>query len=358
VQVWQVSRSLSSSSGATAKLGEQIENVGESMLISVLFLALGLVLIILGGQWFVQAAVRTADFLRMPRAVIGSTLVSLATTTPELAVAVMAGLKGEPGLAVGNAVGSCICNIGLILGLTAALKHVDVCWRALRLPTVVMMLGGISLFLMTLNLALSRWQGAALLLAGASYFAWDFWQHYRGRAPLDRAEAAATANLISDARRGWSRSGTGTALQFLGGAAVVVLGSRLLVVGAVDVAAWLGIPPIIIGLTVVALGTSLPELVTGVSSARQSVSDLSVGNVLGANIANLTLIVGTAALIQHVSLDRVTQVFNFPAMLAIMGLLVWMMVTDRQVTRREGVTLLIIYSAYITTLACLAAWAN
>lgn len=309
----------------------------------------GLVLIIKGGDWFVTAAVRIAEFLRMPRVVIGSTLVSLATTTPELVVSIMAGLRGEPGLAVGNAVGSVICNIGLILGVTAAIKDVDVQLRALRLPLVLMCVLGGLLFGMTLDLRLSRAQGVMLLLAGVAYFVFDFVKSFRERKPeAARAAAAFEEELVGHRRFLATRAGA--AVQFVGGAGVVVLGSRLLVDGAVNVAAQFGIPSIIVGLTVVAVGTSLPELVTAVTSARQNVSDLSVGNVLGANIANLSLIVGTASLLQEVSVDRTTQLFNFPAMLVMMALLVVFLRTGQRMTRREGVSLLAAYALYLLAL--------
>jgi cation:H+ antiporter len=316
----------------------------------LLMLLGGLALIIKGGDFFVAAAIRLAEFLRMPRVVIGSTLVSLATTTPELVVSIMAGLRGEAGLAVGNAVGSCICNIGLILGVTASIKQVDVHFRALRLPLFVMLGCGILLFLMTLDLSLSRGQGWFLLLGGALYFVWDFGRHWKNRKPEDMAEATAIETEKAAARWAWVQTKPGTIVQFLVGAIIVVAGSRLLVEGAVGVAQRLGIPSIVIGLTVVALGTSLPELVTAVTSSRKSVSDLAVGNVLGANIANLTLVVGTAAVIQTVGLDRFTQLFNFPALLVIMGILVVILWTGRRVTRREGVVLLGVYALYIAAL--------
>jgi cation:H+ antiporter len=142
----------------------------------------------------------------------------------------------------------------------------------------------------------------------------------------------------------------GTVAQFVVGAAIVVAGSRLLVEGAVTIAARLEIPSIVVGLTVVAVGTSLPELVTAVTSSRKSVSDLAIGNVLGANIANLTLIVGMAAVIQTVTLDRFTQLFNFPALLLVMVTLVVMLWTERRVTRREGVVLLVMYGVYLAAL--------
>ena len=320
------------------------------MLHDVLLLLGGLVLIIKGGDFFVAAAIRIAEFLCMPRVVIGSTLVSLTTTTPELVVSVMAGAKGESGLAVGNAIGSVICNIGLILGVTAVIKHVDIHFRVLRKPLLVMVGAAVLLLVMTLDLKLARWQGALLLLGGAAFFIFDFASHWRDRKPADIAEAKAIDAGVTKTRFAWLQTHWGNSLQFILGAAIVVLGSKFLVDGAVGVAARLGIPSIIVGLTVVAVGTSLPELVTAITSSRKSVSDLAVGNVLGANIANLTLVVGIAALVQEVSMDRETQLFNFPAMLIVMAALVVMLWTDRRVTRREGAVLIGIHAGYLALL--------
>jgi cation:H+ antiporter len=320
------------------------------MVKDVLLLLAGLALIVKGGDLFVAAAIRIAEFLRMPRVVIGSTLVSLTTTTPEMVVSLMSGLKGESGLAVGNALGSTLCNIGLVLGITATIKHVDVHPRVLRMPLVVMLVAGVLLLVMTLDLRLARWQGAVLLLAGTGYFIYDFACHWRDRKPADIAEARAIDAAVTQTRFAWLETRSGSGFQFVAGAAIVVLGSRLLVDGAVDVAARLGVPSIIIGLTVVAVGTSLPELVTAIASSRKSVSDLAVGNVLGANIANLTIIVGIAAVVNDVTMSRATQLLNFPAMLLMMGLLVWTLLTGHRVTRREGVALMTTYAVYLCVL--------
>lgn len=316
----------------------------------VLWLLGGLVLIVKGGDWFVAAAIRIAEFLRLPRVVIGSTLVSLTTTTPELVVSVMSGLKGESGLAVGNAVGSVICNIGLILGVTATLKAFTVDLRPLRIPLCAMFGAGLLLCLLTLGRHLARVQGVTLLAVGTGYFIWNFWEHWRNRKPRDVAEAKALEKGVTATRSAWLATPAGSGLQFLAGAALVVLGSRWLVDGAVHLAVRLGVPSIIVGLTVVAVGTSVPELVTAITSSRKSVSDLAVGNVLGANIANLTLIVGVAAVMQDMTMDRKTQLLNFPAMLLMMGLLLWVLVTGRRVTRREGLVLVGGYALYIAIL--------
>jgi cation:H+ antiporter len=322
--------------------------------ISVVILIIGLALLITGGDLFVSAAVRIARFLRMPPVVIGSTLVSLTTTTPELVVSVMAGAKGESGLALGNAVGSCICNVGLILGVTATLKHVDVHPLGLRMPLVAMFACGLLLLLFTLDLRLSRAQGIVLILAGLAYFIYDFTHHARDRKPADVAEAATIEKALTG-RLAWFHSKAGTIVQFTLGATIVVIGSRLLVDSAVTISNAIGIPPVIVGLTVIAVGTSLPELITAVTSSRQNVSDLAVGNVLGANIANLTLIAGAAAVLSDVTMSRATQLFNFPAMLLIFALLLWMLLTGRRITRKEGVALLVFYNLYLAGLVLLTA---
>ncbi|MCS7337833.1 MAG: calcium/sodium antiporter [Verrucomicrobiae bacterium] len=320
-----------------------------AVLLDAVLLIVGLALVVKGGDLFVSAAVWLADAARVPRVVIGATLVSLATTAPELVVSAMAGFKGVSDLAVGNAVGSCICNIGLIFGLTAALKHVDVHPPALRVPLLAMFGFAVLLFLMVLDMELAQWQGIVLIACGAGYFGYDFIRHARFFRPEEEAEAAELATSAV-ARGPAFRGFAGRAVEFVLGAALVVVGSHLLVEAAVEIAVALGVPRMIIGLTVVAVGTSLPELVTAVTSSRKGVSDVAVGNVLGANIANLTLIVGTAAALTQVRLSRVTELFNFPVLLAVFGLMLWMLLTDRRVTRREGAVLLATYGLYLTGL--------
>lgn len=323
------------------------------MALQLLFLAAGLALIIKGGDLFVAASVRIAGLLRMPRIVIGSTLVSLATTTPELVVSIMSGDRGEPGLALGNAVGSCICNLGLILGITAAMRSIDVHLRVLRIPLFTMIGSAVLVVLLTLDLTISRWEGWLLVALGLAYFVYDFRSHMRAPKP----EAIKEARAIEQAEEApvrWIHTGTGTALVFLLGAALVIFGSRLLVDSAVALALALGLPSFMIGLTVVAVGTSLPELVTAVTSARQQVSDLSVGNLLGANIANLSLIIGTASGISSVHLSRIEQAFNLTALLGIMAVLFWFAKSQGRITRREGGILLAYYGIYIGIVIFLA----
>ncbi|MFM8359080.1 MAG: calcium/sodium antiporter [Verrucomicrobiota bacterium] len=318
------------------------------------YLVAGLALIIQGGSLFVAAAVRLAEFLRLPRVVVGSTLVSLATTTPELAVSIMSGVRGESGLAVGNALGSCLCNIGLILGISALLKTVEVHRQVIRLPLLVMSGAGLLLGLFLLDGFLSPVEGWVLITAGVGYFIYDFRRHWLTRSPAQVAEAGAIELEAARTGRAWFRTPAGSGMQFIAGAGVVVLGSRLLVDGAGQLAGELGVPSLVIGLTVVAVGTSLPELITAITSARHSVSDLAVGNVLGANIANLTLIVGAAAVFHGVSIEPGSQWLNLGALLATFGTLGWMLLRDPRLSRREGTWLLAGYSAYLAGVVALS----
>lgn len=325
------------------------------MTADVLLILAGLVILVRGGDLFVSAAVRIAGFLRVPHIVIGSTLVSLATTTPELAVSVTAGVQDAPGLAVGNAIGSCLCNIGLILGLGAILRPIVVHPRTIFVPLGAMIAACAALFLMTLDLSLNRRQGMLLVGVGIAYFASDLWRHIRHARRRETADAVSLeASLAPPAVRwSWFATRLGTAVQFAASALLVVFGSDLLVRGAVGLAGALGISPLVIGLSVVAIGTSLPELVTAVTSARQAVSDLSVGNVIGANLANLTLVVGTAACLQHVRLERSMQVFNFPVALAFMAALAAFCLWRRRIGRAAGAFLIASYAAYLAVLVVL-----
>ncbi len=317
------------------------------MIFDLLWLLVSLALVVKGGDLFVTSSVRIAEILRMPRLVIGSTLMSLATTTPEMTVSIIAGLRAEPGLAVGNAVGSCICNLSLILGTMAVVERVVVHPSAVRSPYLVMLGLGMLVLLLTWSLRLAQWQGLGLVVLGVAYFMYDFRRHWpRGEARGDgRNGAPRSAAGIPAGASGWVRAG-----QFALGAILVVGGSRLLVDAAVHIATGLGVPTIVIGLSVVAIGTSLPELVTAVTSARKDVSDLALGNLLGANIANLSLIVGSAASLHELTLTRFTQVLNFPAMLILMLLVANFGLSDRLVSRREGSLLLAYYATYLVLL--------
>lgn len=325
------------------------------MLGDVFFLILGLCLIIKGGDLFVASSVRIAELLNIPRVVIGTTLVSLATTSPELVVSLVAGFKGESGLAVGNAVGSCMCNMCLILGIMAFIRSIGVRPNVLKLPLISMFFFAGLLAILTWNLELPKIAGYALVLMGVAYFIGDFLLHRHLSKPKEIAEASSIEAEVT-AGNPWLKSRWGTIAVFCVGLLMVTLGSRWLVDSATHLAEAMGIASIVIGLTIVAVGTSLPELATAISSARHNVSDLAIGNILGANVANLTLIVGSAASLNVVTMDRFVQILNFPALLLGMLIVLGMLASERQISRREGSLLIGYYFLYVALVLASSFW--
>ena len=307
------------------------------MLYDVVLIVIGLGLVAKGGDLFVDSSVDIGHAIRIPRFVIGGTLVSLATTTPELVVSAMASSVGDSGIALGNAIGSCICNIGLIIGTVALLTPVDVETRDFAKRSAWMVVAAVLVVLFTWDGALSRPLAMLLLALSFVYLAWDYVGIRRRRAQAADAAAMDTSRL--------PRAVTMFAL----GAVLIVFGSRLLVDSGRDLAAALGVPSIIIGLSVVAIGTSLPELVTGVSAARKGVPDLSLGNIIGANVLNLFLIIGLSGTINPLTLDRFTQFYSYGWLAVFFAAFIGLARTGH-FHRRGGLLLLGLYIVYVAGL--------
>ncbi len=311
------------------------------MYLTVLLFAIGFALIIKGGDYFVGSSVAIAEYLKIPRIVIGSTIVSIATTSPEFIVSTTASLTGQPGIAIGNAVGSAILNIGLILSLVCMIRPIPVNLREFRVPSLGLFGVAILLTVLTLGLTLSRLGGAFLLVLGLSYLCFDYFRH-KHRQTLKNA--VKTLEVPGDPRMGSLKHAL---IYFAVGLAMVVAGSKLMVDSAVKIAESLGVRPILIGLTIIALGTSLPELVTAVTSVRKGVSDLSLGNIVGAGLLNCTVVTGTAAAITPLAMSRTTQLYNLPALVIVVGTLILLARAGKQLSRRDGAILLVLYAAYV-----------
>ena len=308
------------------------------MLYDIALIVIGLGLVAKGGDLFVDSSIYIGQALRIPRFVIGGTLVSLATTTPELVVSAMASSVGDTGIALGNAVGSCICNIGLIVGTVSLLTPVEVEKRDFVRRAAWMVSAGVLVVVFTWDRTLSRPLAAVLLALAFAYLAWDY-LGIRKR----RAEAAGGPEPDT--------SGLAKAIGlFALGAALIVVGSRFLVDSGQSLAAALGVPSVIIGLSVVAIGTSLPELVTGVSAARKGVPDLSLGNILGANVLNLYLIVGLSGTINPLSLDVFTQVYSYGWLGVFFAAVLGLTARTGHFHRGGGLLLLALYAVYVTGL--------
>ena len=310
------------------------------MVLHFIFLITGLAFLIKGGELFVESSMAIAYRFKIPRMIVGGTLVSLATTIPELCVSMTASWMGDSGIAIGNAVGSVIANIGLIIGISAALTNLKVDLNQFKIRSLWMLISGLLVILFSWTLKIPRFSGFILLFLFIAYLVSD----YRSLAKNQREYLEEASSQV------FSTSMKKTVLAFTIGAGFVLLGSRLLVTSSVGIATALGIPSIVIGLSIVAVGTSLPELVTAIISFRKGASDLSVGNIVGANVLNLTMITGSACAIRPLTLTHFTQFYSFPWMMLFILAMIMMFLRKGQLGRKGGIMLLSFYSIYLSGL--------
>lgn len=317
-------------------------------------LVAGFVLLIAGGESLVRGAASLARKLGMSSLVVGLTVVAFTTSAPELAVSADAALSGHAGLAVGNVVGSNIANILLVLGASALFLPLLVNSQVVRADIPVMAVLSVAALLMALDGSLGRLDGALLFAALVVYVAVTV--------TASRRRAAATAATASPAADDPGptappeRPLAVDILFVLLGTALLVAGARLLVYGASEIAAALGVSDLLIGLTVVAVGTSLPELVTCVVAVARGERDMAVGNIVGSNVFNLGAVLGLAAVIAPGGIDVAPSAlrFDLPIMVAVALVLLPIAVTGLDVSRWEGVLLVGFYVAYVAFLVLAA----
>lgn len=300
----------------------------------ILLILGGFVLLLAGGEALVSGAVSIAQRLRVPPMVIGLTLVGFGTSLPELVTSVQAALQGAAGVAVGNVVGSNIANILLILGLAALLAPIAVNRQRFRLDALFLLASGALSAALMLSGMLERSAGLLLVLGLVAFLMATFL--------LPHPEPDTAPSHTQPPLR--------ATLLFLGGLALVLLGARWLVNGAVGLADSWGVSDSVIGLTIVAVGTSLPELVTSVIAALRRQSDMAFGNIVGSNLFNLLGILGTTALIRPLPVPVQIQSFDLWVMLAATGALILTATTGRGISRPEGLILLAGYGAYLAVL--------
>lgn len=317
----------------------------------ILFLAGGLVLLVLGGEWLVRGAVQVASRLGVSPLVIGLTLVGFGTSTPELVTSVQAALSGSPGIAYGNIVGSNIANILLILGISALITPILVTSRALKRDSAVMV--GVALVFAAASAAmpLGVVVGSTFVLALAAYVFLAFRQERPEPADhgavYDKTVATQEADpaLLPPGRA--ARSMLLPLATALAGLVLVVMGGYLLVDGAVGLARIFNIPETVIGLTIVAVGTSLPELVTSVLAALRRETEVAFGNIVGSNIYNILGIGGATALLTPAEVPREIVGFDNLVMIGVSALLVAFAYTSMRINRWEGGLLVAGYCGYL-----------
>ena len=318
------------------------------MLIPVLLFAVGLVFLIKGGDWFVDGAAGIARRFRLPELLIGATVVSIGTTLPEVMVSTTSALSGHGEIAYGNAIGSVICNTALIAAITAAVRPGKVDPKSLRLPvafffTAAAIYAGIAYT----TGKFTRISGFILLGLFIAYMLAIVWQMKRSPSPHFQEEVEDTEQ---------EKSMLLLIVMLIAGAALIAVGANLLVDNGSKIAKALGIPESVIALTFVAHGTSLPELVTAVTSQAKGHGALSLGNVIGANVFNLVLVSGMAVTLSPdpilipqsavIAGHNASLVLDIPVMLLVMALLTLPTLIKGKLTRPQGVALLAIYAAF------------
>ncbi len=318
------------------------------MIVAILLFCLGLAFLIKGGDWFVDGATGIAKRFHVPELLIGATVVSIGTTLPEVMVSATAAFQGNSGIAYGNAIGSIICNTALISGLTVAIAPSVVERKSLKIP-VLFFFGAAVLYAGIAYLfgRFDRWTGIILLLIFFVYMILLIRQAMaEGRQA--KADAEKTESEEKNAPM-WK-----DILFLIVGAAMIAVGARLLVDNGTIIAESLGVPQTVIALTFVALGTSLPELVTAIVSLAKGHGALSLGNIIGANLFNLVLVSGTAISIRPFQLPGEKQlmgmnaslVVDIPLMLAVMLLLTIPALVTGKLKRYQGILLLALYAGY------------
>ena len=316
------------------------------VLLQLLLLVVGFVMLVKGADWFVDGASKVAEIFGIPQLVIGLTIVAMGTSLPEAAVSTSAALKGSAEITIGNVVGSNIMNILLILGITSVISPLAVQLSTIKyeIPMVIgasVLLAGLGL----LDTTVGRIDGIILLFGMVLYLLYLFKMAKKGQAEaLEKEEAAEDSN-----NSGKKDSIIKQVLLILIGASLIVLGSNVTVDAATELALIFGMEERIIGLTIVAFGTSLPELVTSATAAIKGKADIAVGNIVGSNLFNLLFVVGIAAVITPVIYEKKFLVDTIVCIVS--AILLWLcVIRTKKLKRSGGAILLLCYAAYFVYL--------
>ena len=326
------------------------DRIMENLWIALLFFAVGVVLLIKGGDWFVDSAVSLAKRFRVPEIIIGATVVSIGTTLPEVMVSTTAAIGGSGAIAYGNAIGSIICNTSLIAALTIAIRPAPVNRKAVVMPVIFYFVSA-AIYMVAAYIfgTFQRWLGIVMLLVFGTYMFMTIRAGFKNpvEEPAHEEEEGEEKpkSLLADL------------LVLIGSAALIAVGAEFLEGSAVSLAEnHLHIPTEVVGVTVVALCTSLPELVTAVTALAKGHGALSLGNIIGANIFNLVLVSGMAVTIAPFDVPAGSVLFGMnaslileiPLMVGVMALMTLPALFKKKLYRWQGISLLCIYAAFVT----------
>ena len=333
--------------GDGAVLQKAVTGLSTASLLGIITVCI--VLLSQGADWMIDGVVDLAERTGLPKIVIGATVVSLGTTLPEAFVSVMAAYMGNPGLALGNGVGSIIADTGLIFGLTCVLATVPVNrfilnrtgWVQFGTAILLVTIAVIPLLRGDAEPTLERWVGFLFLLLLVGYLYITYVWARQGSVGEMEEEAEDSAQELMGLGRCW--------LLVVGGLAMIVAGARVLVPAASEIALRFGVPDDVIAATMVALGTSLPELMTAIAAVRKGHPEITVGNIVGADVLNCLFVIGAAAVASPLAIPENFYFFHFPAMLVILfSFRVFISMNRSGVFHRwQGVWLLAVYTVYV-----------
>ncbi|MCZ6499983.1 MAG: calcium/sodium antiporter [Gammaproteobacteria bacterium] len=308
------------------------------MITLLFFLTVGLALLLLGADLLVRGATSIGLRLGITPLVAGLTIVAFGTSSPELAVGIDSSYRGFGSLAIGSAVGSNICNIALVLGAAALIRPINIQSQLVRLDIPVMILCSLLLIFVLADGVISALDGVALVTGIVAYVFFSiYWARGERKRIQDEFRAVVRDNLLA-----WWKEILLVAI----GMAMLIFGGSILVENAIELAQDLNIAPALVGLTVIAIGTSLPELVTAMMASYRRQGDIAIGNAVGSNIFNILAIVGISALVGPLRMGAIRWT-DLAVMLAVSLILIPLVISRRQLARWEGALLLLIYVVYL-----------
>lgn len=305
------------------------------IILHIFLLAVGFLMLTKGADWFVDGAAGIAEKFGIPQLVVGLTIVAMGTSAPEAAVSITSATGGNAGITIGNIVGSNIINILVILGLTGVITAVAIQKSTLQIEIPYMLFITVVLLVMGLHEnSINLWEGIILWVLFIAYLSYLFIMAKKGKSEEEPQEQRSIWMLL---------------LLGVVGACLVIFGADFTVDSAVAIAEFVHLDDRIIGLTIVALGTSLPELVTSVTAARKGNADIAIGNIVGSNVFNILFVVGTSALIVPIQFKANFMVDSLISLGA--GILLWIsLFRKKKLTRPWGIVMLVAYAAYLTYL--------
>lgn len=312
------------------------------MIFTIGLFLIGLILITKGADMFIDSTISVAKKTNIPEIVLGATIVSLATTFPELTVSVCASIKGHTTMSLGNAVGSIICNTGLALGLVAIIKPFKVDRRVFNSKAILLMISIIILIVLGLDKVIDKKDAMALMGMLIIYMI----NNYKS-IPKTQMRSVSSTKARNESK---SFDMLKISSLFIIGIIMMIIGSRLLVDNGIKLAAFIGIPQAIISLTVIALGTSLPELVSCLTAIKKNHNAISVGNILGANILNIVSVISISSFINDTPILKQTSMIDFPFMIMLVLILIIPTIIKEKIYRFQGFLMIFTYLLYLSVL--------